>query len=441
MIQWRVMRHVPFLMLVMALAACAEDWPEWRGKGRLGVWNETGVLRKFPDTGLRIEWRVPVKNGFSGPAVSNGRIYLTDFTEASHLKGRERVLCLDEKTGKTLWTREWDAEYIGLMETYASGPRATPTVDGDRVYVVGAKGMLLCLNTSTGDVLWKRDYVKEYAAEIQTWGITSAPLVDGDRLICLVGGERNAKVVAFDKMTGKEIWRALASDSEAGYCQPVIVESANARQLIIWHPQAVVSLDPATGRVYWEQPFKINAGLSVATPVWSGPLLLVSSFYDGSMMLALDNREPRASMLWRGKSHSEIDTDGLHALVTTPAIVGDYIYGICSYGQLRCLNARTGERVWESLDLTEEKARWASGFMVRHGDHFFINTDRGDLIIATLSPEGYREISRTKLIKPTSNPGNRRQLEAVNWSHPAYANRHIVARNDTEIIRASLAGN
>jgi len=284
------MRNVSFLMVAVVLVTRAEDWPEWRGKGRMGVWNETGVLQKFPDTGLHIDWRVPVKSGFSGPAVSGGRIYLTDFTEASHLKGRERALCLDEKIGKILWTQEWDADYIGLMETYASGPRATPTVDGDRVYVLGAKGLLLCLDTKTGRVLWKRDYVKEYGAEVPTWGVTSAPLVDGNRLICLVGGDRNAKVVAFDKMTGKEVWRALASNSEAGYCQPVIIEHANTRQLIIWHPQAVTSLNPATGVVYWEQPFKINAGLSVATPVWSGPLLLVSSFYDGSMML--ERREP-----------------------------------------------------------------------------------------------------------------------------------------------------
>jgi len=109
------MSRVLFLLLAIVLAALAEDWPEWRGKGRLGVWNETGVLQKFPDTGLQIEWRVRVSSGFSGPAVSGGRIYLTDFAETSHLKGRERALCLDEKTGKILWTREWDADYIGLI--------------------------------------------------------------------------------------------------------------------------------------------------------------------------------------------------------------------------------------------------------------------------------------------------------------------------------------
>jgi outer membrane protein assembly factor BamB len=435
------MRRIALVTLAVVLSMTAEDWPEWRGKGRLGVWNETGVLQKFPESGLQTEWRVSVNAGFSGPAVSNGRIYLTDFFSVSRLAGRERALCLDEKTGKVLWTQEWGADYAGLMETYATGPRATPTVDGDRVYVLGAKGMLLCLDASTGAVRWKKDYIKDYGTETPTWGFTAAPLVDGNRLICLVGGQNNAKVVAFDKTTGKEIWRALTSNSEPGYCPPVIIEHGRTRQLIIWHPLAVTSLDPATGGIHWEQPFKIEAGLSVATPVWSSPLLLVSSFYNGSMMLQLDGRKPVAAVLWKGKSQSEINTDGLHALVTTPVIEGDYIYGICSYGQLRCLNVRTGERVWESLELTKEKARWASGFLVRHGDHFFINTDRGDLIIASLSPSGYHEISRTKLIKPSSNPGNRRELGTVNWSHPAYANRHIVARNDAEIIRVSLAAN
>jgi outer membrane protein assembly factor BamB len=155
------------------------------------------------------------------------------------------------------------------------------------------------------------------------------------------------------------------------------------------------------------------------------------------MLLELAGKMAR--LTWKGKSDSEIDTDGLHAVVNTPVIDGDYIYGICSYGQFRCLNVKTGQRVWETLDVTKEKARWASGFIVRHGDHYFINNDRGELIIAKFSPQGYQEISRTQLIKPTSNSGNRRELGAVNWSHPAYANRHIVARNDEEIISTPLS--
>ena len=418
--------------------AFSEDWPEWRGTGRAGVWNETGILKSFPKDGLAIQWRTPIKGGYAGPAVAGGRVFVTDFSPIQNMKGVERIVCLDEKTGQVLWTRDWDADYIGLMQTYAMGPRATPTVDGDRVYVQGAKGMLHCLNVKTGEVIWKKDYVKDYGTQIPVWGMNGAPLVDGPRLICLVGGEPNAKVVAFDKMTGKELWRALSSDWEPGYCQPIMIQAGGARQLIIWHPQAISSLDPATGKVYWEQPFRVQTGLTVATPVFSDSRLFVSAFYNGSMMLALDRDRPAATLVWKGSSDSEIKTDGLHALITTPVIDGDYIYGICSYGQLRCLNAKTGERLWQSLDVTGEKSRWASAFLVRHEDRFFINNDRGELIIAKLSPQGYREISRTKLIKPTSNPGNRRELGAVNWSHPAYAGRHIFARNDEEIVAASL---
>jgi outer membrane protein assembly factor BamB len=419
--------------LCFLLPALAEDWPEWRGKGRLGVWKETGILEKFPAAALTARWRVPIRAGFSGPAVAGGRVFVTDFLSTNRFKGTERVLAIDEASGKILWTREWDADYRGMG--YGIGPRATPAVDGDRVYVLGATGKLLCLNTSTGEIAWQKDYAKDYGMQTPGWGITSSPLVDGEQLIAIVGGRPDAKVMAFDKSTGKEIWRSLPSDGEQGYSQPIIVEAGGRRQLMIWHPTALASLDPATGKVYWEQPFKINMGMTLATPVPSGSRVLVSSFYNGSLLADAAAGET----LWRGKSDSEISTDGLHAVVNTPVIDGDYIYGICSYGQFRCLNLKTGERVWETLEVTKEKARWASGFIVRHGNRYFINNDRGELIIAEFSPKGYREISRTSLIKPTSEPGNRRELKMVNWSHPAYANRHVIARNDEEIVSYSLA--
>ena len=151
------------------------------------------------------------------------------------------------------------------------------------------------------------------------------------------------------------------------------------------------------------------------------------------------SRAGAAELVWKGASDSAIDTDGLHALMSAPVIGGDYIYGICSYGQLRCLRLSSGERVWETQAVTGERARNASAFMVRNGDRYFINNDRGELVIARLTPTGYEEISRTFLIRPTSKPGARRALGAVNWSHPAYAQRHIFARNDEEIICASLA--
>ena len=420
------------------LLVSAEDWPEWRGRGRLGVWNETGIFATFPATGLKINWRTPIRNGYSGPAVEAGRVFVTDFARQQGNRGTERVLCLNERTGKILWTREWEADYIGLMDTYATGPRATPTVDQDRVYVLGSKGRLLCLGVKDGSILWEKDYQKDYKTEVPVWGMTGAPLVEGELVICLVGGQPNAKVVAFDKRTGKEAWRALSSDSEPGYSPPFALTAGGRRQIIIWHTQAVSALEVGTGNPLWEVPFKVDMALAVATPVLSDRHLLVSSFYNGSMLLKLDEHTPQAEMVWKGKSKSEIETDGLHPLISTPAIVGESVYGICSYGQFRCLDLRTGSRVWETLEVTREKARWATGFLVKNGDRFFINNDRGELIIAKLSPDGYKEMARTQLIKPTTRVGNRRELGVVNWSHPAYANRQILARNDEEILSASL---
>ena len=439
-LQLRSPSRWPVALLAVFLTAgtlFADDWPEWRGKGRRGVWTEAGILDKFPEAGLTASWRTPVGAGYSGAAVAGGRVFITDIVDRQGRRGTEHALGLDEVSGKVLWKHEWPADYGGM--SYDNGPRATPTVDGDRVYVLGATGVLHCLNAKTGKVIWKKDYVADYETEIPIWGIAGAPLVDGDRLIGLVGGESNAKIVAFDKRTGKEIWRALSSDVEPGYTAPLLIKVGASPQLIVWHPAAVTSLDPATGRILWEHPFSVRNGITVATPVFDRNRLLVTAFYEGSRMLKLSPSRPRADLMWKGNSTSEIETDGLHSLISTPVIEGDYIYGICSYGQFRCLDARTGKRVWETMEVTKENARWATGHIVRHQDRYFISNDRGELIIARLSPEGYDEISRTKIIKPTSSVGRRRELGAINWSHPAYANRHIIARNDEEIVRYSLA--
>lgn len=426
------------LLALIAVSAFAEDWPEWRGKGRVGVFREDGILQKFPEQGLKIRWRAPVRSGFAGPAVANGRVFVMDWQSVQGTKGVERVQALDEKTGKVLWAYEWAAVYIGLSGTYASGPRATPTVDGDRVYVVGAMGALHCLRAATGEIIWSHDFVKEFGTQIPTWGITAAPLVAGNRLICLAGAAQNGKVLAFDKMTGREVWRALDSDSEPGYSPPFLILSGGRQQVIQWHSTGIAALDPETGKVFWQHPWRMNLALNVATPVLDANRLFFTSFYNGPLMLQLENDKPSSRMLWKGSSESEIKTDGLHALINTPVVDGDYIYGVCSYGQFRCLNAKTGERVWETMALTKENARWSTGHIVRYKDRYFISTDRGDLVIAKLSPSGYQEISRTHLIKPTSKSGNRRELEFVSWSHPAYANGHIIARNDEEIFSASL---
>ena len=434
------------LAMTAVAVVSADDWPQWRGPERLAVWQEAGIVEELPEQ-LQVAWSTPLRAGYSGPAVADGRVFITDWAEdpdSRTLDGTERALALDEQTGEVLWTHEWQTSYRMLSVAYAVGPRATPTVDGDRVYVVGGTGRLFCLDVATGRVLWEKDYVAEYGTSVPTWGIVSAPLVDGDRLITVVGGEPDALVVAFDKHTGEEIWRAIEVTSEMGYAQPIIYEAGGARQLIIWHPQALASLDPVTGELYWEQPWEVGMGVTVATPVRSGDYLLVSQFFYGSLMVRLSQDRPAATHLWQGQGRSELpgETDTIHAMVTTPVIIGDYVYGVDSYGELRGLDARTGRRLWMSPDMTAQ-ARWSTAFLVQHEDRYFVNNDDGDLILARFTPQGYVELGRTRLIEPTGSSGTRTphgRIEArlINWSHPAYANGHIVHRNDRRIIRASL---
>lgn len=394
------------------------------------------MLEELPERGLSVVWRAPLGSGYAGPSVADGRVFVTDFRPAGAGSGTEGLIALDQSTGETLWSLRWPASYRGI--DYASGPRATPTVDGDRVYALGAAGDLVCAGAPSGTLLWTRSFTREFGTQLPAWGMASAPIVHGDLLIAIVGGRPRAKVVAFDKLSGREVWRALQSDeSGPGYSQPIILRAAGRPVLIVWHAGGVAGIDPDSGAVIWEQPFRVRMETPIATPVWRPPHLLVSAFFNGSRLYRLDSSGAR--LMWMGASDSGIDTDGLHALMNSPVIRGDYIFGICSYGQLRCLRLSTGERVWETQAVTGEKARNASAFIVRNGDRYFIANDRGELIVARMDATGYDEISRAQLIRPTSKPGARRELGAVNWSHPAYAGRSVFARNDEQILRASLA--
>lgn len=419
-----------FLTALLTAVACgsAEDWPQWGGPQRDLVWRETGIVERLPEGLLPRVWSTPIGEGYAGPAVAAGRVFVTDRVHGEGREGLERVLCLDEANGSLLWKHEYPCQYT---ISYPAGPRATPTVDGDRVYTVGAVGHLLCLNAADGAVLWSKHFPTDYHTELPTWGMAGAPLVDGEQLIVLVGGP-NSLVVSFDKLTGAERWRAL-DDRAVGYCPPVIFDFGGRRQLIVWSPHAVSAVDPADGRQLWSVPFQVQAGLTIATPRQHGTRLLVSAFYNGSLLLDVAPDGSGAKVLWQGASNSEIKTDGLHCLMCTPIFDGTHIYGVCSYGQLRCLDAATGKRIWETTAATGSD-RWWNAFLVPQGDRVFIHNEQGELIIARLSPEGYQEESRGLLVEPT-RPVRRRQTI---WSHPAFAEGSVFARNDREIVRVDL---
>src|SRR5205085_5735155 len=182
-----------------------------------------------------------------------------------------------------------------ISVSYPNGPRCTPSYDAGKLYTLGAVGDLICFDAKTGKVQWSLDLKKEYNVKAPLWGFAAHPLIDGNRLICLVGGEGSI-AVAFDKNNGKEIWKALSAE-EPGYSPPMIYEAGGTRQLIIWHPEAIAGLDPATGRTYWSQPFRVQAGIAIATPRFVDDRLFVTCFYNGSLMLKLDRKTPAAQVL------------------------------------------------------------------------------------------------------------------------------------------------
>ena len=423
------------LLIVLGLFATApafaDDWPQWGGPQRDLVWREKGIVKTLPNVGLLPRmWSTPIGEGYAGPAVANGRVYVMDRMKA---EGNERILCLDAANGKILWKHSYRVRYT---VAYDAGPRMTPVVDDGKVYTIGAQGHMFCFNAETGEIVWQKNFVEDFQTKIPTWGMVASPLVDGQQLITLVGGADKALVVSFDKATGKEIWRAL-EDSEPGYCPPMMFSFDGVRQVIIWHPHAVSSLNPANGETYWEIPFDVKASLCIPAPRQVGNRLFLTAFYNGPRMIEVGPGGKSARIVWKGNSNSEQRTDGLHSIMPTPWVTDSHIYGICSYGQLRCLDAKTGKRLWETFAATGE-GRWWNAFLIPHEDQFFIHNDQGDLIIAELTPAGYKELSRSKLIEPTRENDSSDGRKTI-WSHPAFAMQSVFARNDKEIVRVNLA--
>jgi len=434
-------KRVLYSTIVLLLAvhpALAEDWPQWMGPNRDSVWRETGIVETLPDR-ITAKWRVPIEWGYSGPAVAEGKVFVMDYVKASgkitnnagrrdELTGKERVLCMDAETGNLLWKHEYDRPY---SLSFPGGPRCTPAVDGDFVFTLGAEGDLCCLTADEGKVVWSKSFAKDFGSKTPPWGHSAHPLVDGDRLFCVVGGEGSV-AVAFDKKTGRELWRAMTAP-EPGYCPPSMIEHAGVKQLIVWHPLSVNGINPETGDVYWSIPLAPSYRMSIAAPRKHGDLLYACAMKVKAAMIKLDSTKPAAEEVWRGGIR-----EAVYAANTTPFLENGMIYGVdCDTGSLIGARIEDGKRMWESFKPTssQPRPRHATAFLVKHEDRFFIVSETGDLIIAKLSPEGYEEISRQKLLEPTNTCFGRK----VVWSHPAFAQKCIFARNDEEMICVSLA--
>ena len=400
----------------------ATDWPQWRGPNRDGVWTETGILQIFPAEGLKVRWRAAVGPGWSSPVVAQGRVYLTDM-RLEKPRAWERIQCFKESSGKPLWSRESELVYPdwAFIPEHGGGPAATPIVEAGEVYWFGRSGQVDCLDARNGKVIWETHLDKKY--EIGVLSCRGSPLIEGNLLILFAGGKPGACVMALNKQTGKEVWKAL--DDTVSNSSPLIIMAGGKRQLIVWTDNAVNSLNPATGETYWREPMVTSSNDSIPTPVFQKNRLLISG-----LMFELDANRPAAKVLW---PETMAPSKRILSNTSTPVLQGDYVYSAKSNGELVCLEANTGKQVWGTTNVTELKFG-ASIHLTPNRDATFLFTDEGNLILARLAPGGYREISRVHLLKPTSILGTRKFA----WIPPVYANGHVFARNDEELVCASL---
>ena len=429
-------RATALVLLLTSATLQADDWPRWLGAQGDSHWNETGLLAKFPAAGPVVKWRVPVRWGYSGPAVAAGKVFIMDYdiTEGTpdanpggrtKIQGKERVRCFDSATGKELWTHAYDAPY---ELSFPAGPRCTPTVDGDLVYALGAEGLLTCLSTADGKLLWEMDLKKTYQVNSPIWGFASHPLVVGDLVMVKPGGE-GTTAVALDKKTGKEVWRALTS-KEPGYAPAVLINHGGKEQVIICHGEALNSLDPLTGKGYWTVPFSPSYGMAIMAPRLAGDFLMMGGMGKKSIGLKLKADQTTPEIAWEGTPKT-----GLSPKNSTPVVDGDLVFGCDADGELRCFDPATGARLWTTTAVLGATPGSGTFFAVKASPHWVLFNELGELILADLTREGYKETGRAKILEPTS-PGMGRK---VVWTHPAFAEKAVFVRNDVELVCVSLA--
>lgn len=403
------------LLCFSVTVAAAEDWPRWRGPSGDGTWNAPPLATVWPKDGLPRVWQAKVGPGYAGVAVAQGRVVTMD--RPAEPADRERVVCFDADNGRLLWQHIYPAKYVDL-DYGRKGPRAMPTIHDGRVYTLGAVGHFHCLDASNGKVLWSKDLVADHKAGQPTWGFAASPLVYRDLVIVHAGLKPDGCYTAYDRKTGKEIWRS--GDDPAGYGTPILIRHDGEDRLIGWTPEHVVCLAPQTGKQLWSVPHKVTSGVSIATPIFQDGTVFVSGYWNGSMAIRFGETKEPATIAWEENRY-------LRGLMSQPLGRDGYVYLLDKYHGLVCFKLVNGKKIWTDKNRLTPRARnpQASLVWLGNSDRILALNSEGELVQARLTPKGYEELTRTKIVGPT-------------WAHPAYSGNSIFARDDKEIVRVRL---
>ena len=400
-------RAAPTTIPPLQSASPLESWPGFRGANRDGHYTGAMILTNWPATGPRLLWKQPVGGGYASFAIANGIAFTIEQRRAE-----EVVAAYELATGREVWTHGWEAQFRESIG--GNGPRATPTYADGRLYALGGRGELRCLNAMTGELLWRHDTVRENRAEELKYGVSASPLIVDEMLIVLAGKSAGRSVVAYHRVTGEVLWHAF--DDQPAYVSPMYVTLAGEPQLLIVFASRTVGVAVADGRLLWEIAWgEPQLGRNVAQPVlWNGNRLLLSAGYDtGCTALEITKSASAldARPVWTNKS--------LKNKFPSSVFWNGHIYGL-DEEILTCLDTSTGERKWKD-------GRYGYGEMLLASGHLIILCGDGDLALVKASPEKHEEIARV--------PG----IKGKTWNHPAIADGKLLVRNAVEMACFDLS--
>jgi outer membrane protein assembly factor BamB len=381
------------------------DWPQWRGPNRDGVSRETGLLTVWPKGGPKQLWQAKTGAGYSSMAVAEGRVFclLQDGPE-------EAVVCWNAETGQEVWRFRYPCEY---KDAQGNGPRSTPAIDGERAYTVGATGILYCLKTSNGEKVWQHDLASEFSATRPAWGVSFSPLIEGDLVLTNPGGPNGSSIVAFNKITGDEVWKTL--NDPPAYSSPIAATINGRRQILFFTHDGLVSVAPKDGALFWRFPWDTRFGANVATPIVVSHYAFISSNYDKGCAL-LDVLMSTGS--WQVRPVYEHNRMRNH--FSTSVYYKEHLYGFDD-ATLVCMNFRTGKILWKKKDFKKGSLLVADGKLIILGES-------GTLALAEATPDGYQELA--------SFPFSTKKC----WTVPVLANGRLYVRDEEKIVCYDLRG-
>lgn len=381
-----------------------QDWPQWRGPNRDGVSGETDLLTAWPSNGPKLRWEQKAGEGFASIAVDKGRVF-TIFQDQAD----ETIACWDAETGKERWRFTYPGYY---QNSYGNGPRSTPSIAGDFVYAIGGSGIMHCLKASSddpkGELVWKKDLMSDFKADVPKWGVSFSPLVEDGRIFIMPGGPDGNALAALDPKTGAVLWKK--HDDPASYSSPIAATIHDQRQILFFTGVRLVSVIPETGEQLWVFAWPVEYNCNIATPIVVQDYVYISSGYGrGCAMLKIDKQGDawQPNLVYKNRN--------MRTHFSSCVRHQDHVFGFDD-SNLTCMNIRTGKVAWKQRGFDK-------GSVLLANDQLIIYGESGVLALAEANPTEYREVSRFQFSE------DKRSC----WSVPVIANGRMYVRDQSKL--------